>query len=247
MKSAKLKYWLLLVAIAILLIILDRSGYFNWLKRPIGQLVNPVKHAVYLNKVSEAGENQVEKGQLAIVEAELVSIALENEKLRKLLGTKLPPSWRFVPANILAFNGESMKIDIGQAMEINKDMMVMALVKDKINGGVLVGKIDKVELMNSTVKLTTDQEIAVKAKTEFGVEGMVKTQKNELKLVEVLQVDTINPGELILTQGVDGWLPGLVIGRVGEVSKIDTAIYQSAKIEPIMELSSLRQVFVVSL
>jgi rod shape-determining protein MreC len=247
MKSKKLKYWLLLVAIAILLTILDGRGYFNWLKRPVGRWINPVKQAVYLNKVTEENDYQIEEGQLAIVEAELVSKTNENERLRSLLETKLPPSWRFVPANILSLDGESMTIDIGQAMEIKKDMMVMALVKDKINGGVLVGRIDKVELMKSTVKLTTDQEVKVKAKTETGVEGVVKATKNELKLMEVLQVNRLNPGELILTQGVDGWLPGLVIGRVGEVIKIDTEVYQSAIVEPIMELDSLRQIFVVSL
>jgi cell shape-determining protein MreC len=247
MKSQKLKNWLLLVAIASVLVILDKQGYFNWLKRSVGQLVNPVKHRLYLNEVTEANSDQVESGRLAIVEAELVSKTEENERLRKLLETKLPPSWRFVPTNILGLSDETMTIDVGKAMEIDKGMVVMALVKEKINGGIVVGRIDKVDLMKSTVSLLTNKDMRVKVKTEAGVEGVVRNLKGELRLLEVLQVNTINPGELILSQGVDGWLPGLVIGRVGKVNKLDTEVYQTATVDLIIDISSLKQVFVVSL
>lgn len=247
MKNIKLKNWLWLIVIASLLTILDSRGYFNWLKKPVGQLVNPVKHTLYLNKVTEGSINQVEVGQLAMVEAELNKKIKENEHLRKLLGTKLPPSWQFVPANILSLNGYQMTIDMGQAMAIEKEMMVMALVDDKINGGVLVGKVDKVDLMKSTVGLLSAKEVMIKARTETGATGLIKEEKGELRLTEVLQEQTISSGELVLTQGTDGWLPGLVVGRVGEVSKVDTEVYQSASVDPIIEANSLRQVFVVSL
>lgn len=247
MKSQKLKNWLLLVAIASVLVISDKQGYFNWLKRSVGQLVNPVKHRLYLNEVTEGNSDQVESGRLAIVEAELVSKTEENKRLRKLLETKLPPNWRFVPTNILGLTDETMTVDVGRKMEIDEGMMVMALVSEKINGGVLIGKIGKVNLMNSSVRLLNSKEMQIKVKTETGVEGVVKNLKGELRLLEVLQVNTINPGELILSQGAGGWLPGLVIGRVGKVNKLDTEVYQTATVEPIMEVNNLKQVFVVSL
>ena len=50
----------------------------------------------------------------------------------------------------------------------------------------------------------------------------------------------------MLTRGGDGWLPGLVIGRLGKVNKVDTEVFQTAEIEPIVAVESLKQVFVVN-
>ena len=66
-------------------------------------------------------------------------------------------------------------------------------------------------------------------------------------LTEVLQEHKLIENELILTEGKDGFIPGLVIGRVGAISKVDTAIFQQAEMKPVIDVNQLEQVFVVAL
>ena len=233
--------------VAIFLTILDTRGYFNWLKRPVGKLVNPSKQAVYLNEVSDPDVGQTIKGELAILEAESLKLKLENKRLRELLETKLPPNWKFVPANVLRLSDDQMTIDVGEVMEIKKDMLVIGLEKQELNGGIVLGQVSKVDQMKSTVNLISHEESVVRMKTQSGAEGMVKGDGETMKLTEVLQEHSLTEGDLIMTKGLDGWLPNLVVGRVGKVNKLDTEIYQEAEIIKILRLDSLRQVFVVSL
>lgn len=245
--NKKFKNWLLLVVIAIILIILDGRGYFNWLKRPVGNLVNPTKKVLYLNKVTEGSLKDEESGQLAILEAELVRVRIENKRLRELLETKLPPSYTFVPASILSLSSESMTIDIGEAMDIKEKMLVMGLVREKINGGIVLGRISKVDLMNSKVTLLTNVDSRVNAVTKSGAKGVVKVVEGKMRLMEVLQENALVKDELVLTEGKDGYLPNLVVGRIGEVRKVDTEVFQEAEVLEIFPITSLSQVFVVSL
>jgi len=63
----------------------------------------------------------------------------------------------------------------------------------------------------------------------------------------VLQDQYLYQDELVLTQGKDGWLPGLVIGKIAGIEKVDTEIFQSATVNQLVSIDSLKQVFVVRL
>ena len=243
----KLKNWLVAILIAIILVIIDRVGYFNWLKRPVANIINPSRHKLYLNKVSNPSESELASGQAAILEAELKTVLAENERLRDLLGTKLPPSWQFVPANILNINNNQITIDVGSDMQVSSGMVVIGLKRNQVNNGLVIGQVVDVGLSQSKVRVLQDKDSRLNGITEAGVKGLVGGQGDKVSFKEVLQEYQLVENELVLTAGGDGWPPGLVIGRIGTIDKVDTEVFQSAEINLLIDLSSLRQVYIVSL
>ncbi len=246
MNRKKLKIWLSVVGIAIFLTFMDSRGWFNWLKLPIAKMVNPIKHKVYLEKAG--GENVADRhqAQLAIIEAELEKTRNENQKLRELLETKLPPSWKFVPAKVIKLDRSEMLIDVGTKMDVKENMAVIALKKKDINNGIVIGQISQSSLTQSKVQLFNHKDSLVQVKTVSGAEGVIIGDGKTFRLGEVLQESVLEEAELILTRGADGWLPGLVVGKMGRINKVDTEIFQSAEVEPILPISELTGVFVVS-
>ncbi len=245
--SIKLKYYLLALLVAIFLWFVDSRGYFNWLKRPVAKWSNPVRHTLYLNKVTPVTEAKIDLAEKAILEAELIKVKKENESIRNLLETPLPPNWKFWPGKIVKLSTTNMTIDIGKESKVIKGMTVMGIKKDKVNNGIVVGRIKSVNLMSSEVELIASEKLQLKAITESEVKGVVKEVENKLMLTEVLQEHKLIENELILTEGKDGFIPGLVIGRVGAISKVDTAIFQQAEMKPVIDVNQLEQVFVVAL
>lgn len=227
-----------------LVVMVDRWGYFNWLKSPIIALIRPIQFAIRGADV-ETGANE-DKVFSLIDKAEMIKLRRENESLRELLGTKISPAWKFIPARIIKNEDGFLTVDAGSSLGIKTEMVVIALARDEVNNGVLVGGVEKVSLMQSRVRLIRDEFGSLDVKTEGGSVGVVGAGDEGLVLSQVLQSQGLNEGELILSKGGDGWPGDLVVGRVGSVSRVDTKIYLEADVEELINFSDLSQVFVVS-
>ena len=62
-----------------------------------------------------------------------------------------------------------MTIDIGKESKVIKGMTVMGIKKDKVNNGIVVGRIKSVNLMSSEVELIASEKLQLKAITESEV------------------------------------------------------------------------------
>jgi len=243
----KLKNWLLVVTIVIILIILDNYGYFNWLKKITGRWFNPLKHTLYLNEVTPVDKIELESAEKSLLVSELAQVKSENQRYRELLETPMPPNWRFWPAKIIKLSPVSMKIDLGKDQGVENKMMVIGLKRDQINNGVVIGRVEKTNLMSAEVQLLTTNELELNGVTSSLAKGVIKGDGESIEFQEVILADQLVENDLVLTEGKDGWLPGLVVGRVGQITKVDTAVFQKAKIKPILDIRQLEQVFVVAL
>jgi cell shape-determining protein MreC len=245
----KWRSWLILLVVSGLLWLVDGRGYFNWLKRPVASLTQPILRRVYQAKLEPVKDEGTQGWQVqqALLEAEIVELKEENQELRKLLGAPLPANWQFVPARVLGFEPGLMKIDVGQDMKVVKDDEVIILAETDVKGGILLGRVSQAGPRQAQVQLLSYPETRVNVKTSSGVAGVVRpANKNEdLILDEVLVKEELNSDELVLTRGGDGWLPGLVIGRVGEVKKIETAVYQQAQLQLLANPRTISRVWVV--
>ncbi|MBU1085466.1 MAG: rod shape-determining protein MreC [Candidatus Beckwithbacteria bacterium] len=234
----------ILLVLSLAIFILDKGSYFNWLKSPILKVIRPVQ----LNLRGVAVEKMVNGNEVfeLIDKAEMIKLRQENERLRELLGTKISPAWKFIPANILKSEGESLVIDVGSEIGVSSEMVVVGLARDKVNNGVLLGRVDEVFFMQSKIRLLKSADSNLGVVTESGSVGVVTGDGEKLNLRQVLQKQDLVKGELILSKGGDGWPADLVVGRVGEVFRVDTKIYLEAKIDELIETDNLSQVFVVS-
>ncbi len=113
----------------------------------------------------------------------------------------------------------------------------------------LVGRVDAVTAGAARVQLITDAGSAVNVKIQnSNVDALlVGSVTGEVILQEVPQDVELKPGDLILTSGLGGNYPaGIVVGQVLTVRKIETDLFQSASVQPAVDLSNLAAVLVIS-
>lgn len=113
----------------------------------------------------------------------------------------------------------------------------------------LVGRIDAVTAGAARVQLITDSNTAVNVRLESsGIEAMlVGSVTGEVSLQMVPQNVTLKPGELILTSGLGGnYPPGIVVGQVVTVRKRENDLFQTASIQPAVDLTNLPAVLAIT-
>jgi len=182
---------------------------------------------------------------LSVDQGELTTCQSENQRLKDLLSSPLPPSWKFVEAQVINW-GENLQISRGKASLIEEGMTVLF-------NDILVGRVIKANRFDSLVELIDKRgvkiPVGVKGKDsskEVKAKGLlVGLGKNHLQLEKVLQEEKLTKGDLVFSLGQGGVLPDLLVGRVDEVSNDKTAVYQSATVLPLVDYQRLRQVFVV--
>jgi len=107
--AKKLKNWLLAISIAIILTILDNYGYFNWLKRSVGKLINPVKH-----------RSQTVIWIIAFVSIIALFLAISS-LFNKAIVTLEPKNVDFVLDNTFSTSSDGKKVDIPYEVMVVSD------------------------------------------------------------------------------------------------------------------------------
>jgi rod shape-determining protein MreC len=113
----------------------------------------------------------------------------------------------------------------------------------------LVGRIDAVTARGARVQLITDPGSSVNVRlqsiqTEAIVTGSVT---GDITLGFVPQDVVTQPGDLILTSGLGGAYPTeIVVGQVISVRKLETELFQTASVQPVVDFASLRAVLVIT-
>jgi rod shape-determining protein MreC len=112
----------------------------------------------------------------------------------------------------------------------------------------VVGRVVKTTASSSVVLLATDPNNAIAAlvqrtRDEGIVEGM-PNGRARLKYIPLLS--NIQPGDRVVTSGLTGAFPrGLAMGVVTHIAKEEGALFQSAELEPEVDLTKLEEVLVI--
>jgi rod shape-determining protein MreC len=83
---------------------------------------------------------------------------------------------------------------------------------------------------------------------DAGADGMlVGSVTGDISLEMIPQEAEIRSGELILTSGLGGTYPSnILVGQVASVRKLETALFQSASVQPVVDFANLRAVLVIT-
>jgi len=171
----------------------------------------------------------------------------ENKELRKQLifarESGITTTAAFVVGKTIDNTANTIIIDKGSDDNISKGKPV--ITKD----GIIIGKIAKVAPKTAIVRLINDPQskVAATVLNQDKSIGIIESRFGTgLKLTTVLQTETLNPEDLIITSGLEEFMPrGLLIGTVLSVKKEDYAPFQEAIIEPATDLSRLTIVGVI--
>jgi len=197
--------------------------------------------------LSENEKLRQEAVKLALDTARLKSLEEENALLKKELNFVDENKFKYVAAKITTGVSDplsqSVIINHGAKDGIERDLAVIA------DDGVLVGKISDVSDDYSKVRLLSDNQSRVAATIENldHTVGLVEGQYGlSFSMTNIPQNQEINSGNLVVTSGLEGKIPkNLLIARVESVEAVESEIFKTAILRPIIPLSTLSDVVVI--
>ena len=171
-------------------------------------------------------------------------LVLENARLKKFVEFTGSVPDTYVAAQVIARDPspwfKTIMIDKGTSQGVQKGFPVL------VSEGI-VGQIIEVSAGFSRVLLITDRNSAVDALIQNSrVRGMVKGSNSDAcTFVYALRKDEIKAGEMIVSSGLDQVFPkGLKIGRILDVQRDQSQLFQDILIETSVDFDKLEEVLV---
>jgi rod shape-determining protein MreC len=195
-------------------------------------------------------ENEKLKNENALLRSQLIQLEeqqKDNEVIYALLKVaRAQPNSDYLAAMVIGRDSSPfmryVMIDQGSDAGLRRGMPVLTAQG-------LVGRIDAVTASAARVQLVIDSGSAVNvrlpdAKADAMLQGSVT---GDITLEMIPQEAEVRPGELILTSGLGGTYPAnILVGQVSSVRKLQTALFQSASVQPVVDFANLRAVLVVT-
>lgn len=253
-----LKLFIFLITLSILIFGADTFNLLNIPKQIGFYITNPLSFGLYQTKqrlgrqfyfVFEARfaaqENKALKEQVGQLLSENASLRKELAEAESLLSqeSRLDPDiYNLEPARPIGLSrylkidkGSSSGIKVGQAVVFNDNY---------------VGKIVQVSQNASNIQLLIDPDSKVAAfsqNLEGKAKGVLAGQfGNEILLDKILHEEKINIGDLVYSEGTEGFLPrGLILGRVSQIMERENETFKQAKVKEVFDIRDLELVFVI--
>lgn len=218
----------------------------RWLGGLAGDFVDRYVSLVGLKQQNEALETEVKA--LRLENMTLRERAEATARVERLLGFPEPPEWKREGARVVAHRVgptailETILVDRGNLSGAVEDTPVLS------PEGV-VGRIYRAGLTVSTVLLLIDpsSRIAVVGRDNRAagiVYGMGAEEKLVVKYVGL--TSTIEPGEVLVSSGMDGVYPkGLPVARVSAVKREEGTLFMDVQAEPLVDILRLEEVLLL--
>lgn len=255
-KTSFLPAFLIVLFLSFLFLILSFSGtlkIFSFLEKPTSVMqsfsYNLFQKLPFVSKDLKTKRLKEENLALLSRVADFEKLKKENSALSDQFQTSYPPNYKLLKADIIGAPSFVPGISNPSVFILNKgarnNIKVGFAVVIKNN---LVGVIAKTTQNLSQVNLINSFSESFTAKTENGAVGIVKGGEG-LTINNILLSENIKEGEIVLTKGdmgMDGVgiIPDLVIGKITEIEKNPSDLFQKAKIESFVDFGSLSTVFI---
>ncbi len=221
-----------------------QSGFYG-LSRGVGGFYED-----WLTKRNLLGENEYLKKQLVvqIIDAsKLKSLEEENQLLKKEMNFVEENKFKYVAAKIVS----GVSDPLSQSVIINrgkKDGIIKGLAVIAENG-IFIGKVIEVQDGYSKVMLISDNKSRVAATVQNldHTVGLIEGQYGlSFSMTNIPQNQDIKEGDLVVTSGLEGQIPkNLLIAKVDRVVLVESEIFKTAMLSPIVPLNSLSDVVVI--
>jgi rod shape-determining protein MreC len=173
----------------------------------------------------------------------LAELELENARLRKLLDFKDTLHGDLVASRVIGWDAtglaHTLTISRGTRDGIVKGAAVLA--PEGVVGQVFLASRDAARVL-----LISDDNSGVDAIVQrTRARGILQGAEGACGLKYVKRSDDVQPGDMVLTSGLDGIFPkGLPIGVVVTVDKRGQGLFQYAQVKPRVDLEALEEVLV---
>lgn len=253
-----LKIFSTLAVLSIFIFALDSLGFLGLPKRAAFYITNPVSFGLYQTKQNfilqfnfiytlrfASQENKALKEQIGKLLSENARLRKDLAETQALVSQAMhldPSTYNLISARPTGA-GRFLKIDKGTDAGIKLGQAVV--FNDNY-----VGKIVQAQEKGANIQLLSDPDSKVAAFSQ-GLEGKAKGVLigqfgSEILMDKILHEEIINVGDLVYSEGTEGFLPrGLILGRVAEVLERATQVFKLAKVKPVFDIRDLELVFVI--
>lgn len=252
------RVFLILVFISLVLLILDTIHLLNLPKQAAFYITNPISFGIYTTSRNigkqfyfvfqarfAAQENKALKEQIGQLLSENATLRKELAEAESMISQEKhldSGTYNLLPARPIGL-GRNLKIDKGSVSGMKAGQAVV--FEDNF-----VGKIVTVSSQASLVQLLADPDSKVAAfsqNREGKAKGVLLGQfGTEVLMDKILHEEKINVGDLVYSEGTEGFLPrGLILGRVSQVLERENEVFKQAKVVPIFDIRDLELVFVI--
>ncbi len=254
-----LQLFLTLLFISLIVLLLDNFHFLDFVKRVSFYITNPISFGIYnLNQnISRqfyfiyaarlsSKENKALKEQIGQLLSENANLRQKLAELEaqvsqdKSLG---PKTYNLISARPIGLS-RYLKIDKGE----NDGVKVGQAVVFKDN---YVGRIVQASPKSANIQILQDPESKVAAFSQ-GLEGRAKGLLigqfgTELILDKILHEEKVSEGDLVYSEGTEGFLPrGLILGKVTSVRELANEVFKQAKVVSTFDIRDLELVFVIA-
>ncbi|MFH1437415.1 MAG: rod shape-determining protein MreC [Pseudomonadota bacterium] len=232
-------------------VILKLSTPIQYISSMVARTISDVWGSyIYLVDVREENEFlKMENLRLRKVNEKTNQIHMENLRLRKMLDFKDSAKHKLLAAQVIGKNTSPyfrvMRIVIDRGgMTVAPGMAVVT------NEG-LVGQIDEAWDEYSDVLLTVDPKSSIdvyieRNKSRGLLKGTGDSSRYECKIEYLLKTDEVQVGDAVVTSGMGKLFPeGIEVGKVSKIRKRDFGLFQEAWVQPSVDLSRVKDVFVM--
>ncbi len=240
----------ILVAMSFVVLMMNKVPQVRAIQGDIVNIFSFVNYPnIWINQLSNLiKENQnlkEENLRLSLLNAELKEYYIENQHLRSMLNFVDSTQLDIVPARVLnrgttpIFNSILINVGSNQGVEPNSAVITAKGV---------VGKTVSVGDNTTLAQIFTDVNFRISAKFQMSrVLGIVQWRSEGLAEVrEIPKTAIILPGEKVITSGYSDIYPAaLLIGEVIDIKPSADGLYQTAVIQPSVDVNSIEEVFVI--
>lgn len=252
------KVLFIFIFLSLAIFVLDNINFLNLPKQLLSYITNPISFGIYnTNKnISKqfyfifaarfaSQENKALKEQVGRLLGENASLRKSLAETQSLLSQEKhldPRTYNLLPARPVGL-GRYLKIDKGSANGVKIGQAVV--FEDNF-----IGKVITVSAQTSNIALLTDpnSKVAAFSQNKDGKsKGILLGQfGTELLFDKILHEEKITEGDLVYSEGLEGFLPrGLILGKVIQVLTNENEVFKQAKIQPIFDIRDLELVFVI--
>jgi rod shape-determining protein MreC len=258
----RLAYGLLILLIGALLLVVSRLPQVQFVESLFFAALGPVETGVSVPvvRLDQLGQTVESISQLRAENARLRDEVSRLEQQAVLVGElqrqnaelqselqyqRSDPQFRWISARLIGYDPsnlvQSIIIDQGSHAGVADGMTV-------VTPSGLVGQVIEVTPNTSKVLLVTDISSSVDALIQSNrAKGVVNgSRSGQLTMTYIPQGVNVQTGDRIVTSGLGGvFPPGILVGTVTDVKQNDIDLFQTALLEPAVDIGRLETVLVI--
>ena len=246
---------------SLLLLFVFQTNLGSTIRGPIENTFRPLQQVTYsfygdakAESNSEVDKLRSENQSLRIALAKQQELEREIKALHDQFATTSISSRTLLPAHIVGIKsfipGFSLPAEIildqGEREGVRVGQMVLS--RD-----IIIGRVTHVSTHASRVELTTKEGFSITAKTsKTGAIGIIKGKGSGVMVLDnVLLSEKLEVNDIVMTKGSVnengiGSPPDLILGRVISLNKKASELFQSAEVVPLVDVTQLKTVFILS-